>query len=209
MTESAGGTTFVVGLDRETVLRRRALVRKIQWIGGWISAILAAIGTSLALVFVLYAGFIHPGAGLWPFAVLMLLSLLPLAFITTQSLRLTADRRRWYAAAELPPFAMRMSPAALELGCEGAPTPVVLPWEAIKGFKVRERFGEPVLEIALNPGGGVGATGLDHPAAKAALQPNRMLKSPGFVAVAALDQPLEAIDQALRTFSGGRTAILR
>lgn len=204
MTEPAGATTFVVGLDRDTVLRRREVVRKIQWVGGWVSAVLAAIGVGLAVIFVVYAAFVYPGEGMWPYAVLMLLSLLPLAFITATSLQLTANRKRWYDATELPPFAMRMSPDALELGCEGAPAPVVLPWDVVKGFKVRQRFGEPVLEIALNPG----VPDLVHPAARAALQPNRLLKSPGFVAVAALDQPVEAIDQALRHFSGGRTAIL-
>ncbi|WP_328996322.1 hypothetical protein OG394_16885 [Kribbella sp. NBC_01245] len=205
MTEPAGATTFVVGLDRDTVLRRREVVHKIQWVGGWVSAILAAIGVVLAVIFVVYAVFVHPGADMWPFALLMLLSVLPLAVINARSLRLTADRKRWFAAAELPRFAMRMSPSALELGVEGAPAPVVLPWDVVKGFKVRQPFGEPVLEIALNPG----VSGLDHPAAKAALQPKRMLRSPGFVAVAALDQSVEAIDAALRQFSGGRTAILR
>lgn len=208
MTEPAGATTFVAGLDRDTVLRHREVVRKIQWVGGWVSATLAAAGVALAVIFLVYAAFIYPGTGMWPFAVLMLLSLLPLAFITAKSLQVTAQRKRWYAAAELPSFAMRMTPAVLELGCEGAPVPVVLPWEVVKGFKVRQRFGEPVLEIALNPVAS-DVSGLDHPAAKAALQPNRLLKSPGFVAVAALDQPVEAIDQALRHFSGGRTAILR
>jgi hypothetical protein len=204
MTEHAGVTTFVVGLDPDAVLRRRQLVRRIQWVGGWVSLSMSVIGLGLAVFLALYAGLVRPMAGMWLFGVLIFVSVLPMVVLTTMSLQLTAARQRWYAENGIPAFAVRMSPACLEVGCDGAPGPVVLAWDAVKGFKVRHAFGAPVLDVVLHPG-----VVLDHPAAKAALQPNKLLKLPGLAPLAALDQPVEAIDQAARHFSGGRTALLR
>lgn len=39
------------------------------------------------------------------------------------------------------------------------------------------------------------------------LWPGKRTKTPGFYGVASLDQPVEAIDQALRSFTAGRVAI--
>jgi hypothetical protein len=103
-----------------------------------------------------------------------------------------------------------MSPAALELGVEGALAPVVLPWQAVQGFQLRRRYGQQTLEVVLHPNvspTSPGITGLDQPAAQASLQPGKWLKSAGFYGVASLDQPVDAIDQALRYFSSGQVAL--
>lgn len=199
--------TFVVGLDRAEVLRRRATVRRTQVFGIWVTgvgfAIMAGFVLGMAIGFDL-------GGGMWWFAILIVVSMLPLLFSVEQSRRRLAASKKWFAGAELPPWAMRMSSQALELGCEGAPMPVVLPWQAVQGFKQRRRFGQPVLELVLAPGvgpGTPGVSGLEQPAAASALTPSKMVKPIGFYGVAALDQPLGAIDQALRSFSGGRVGV--
>ncbi|TCO26412.1 hypothetical protein EV652_107304 [Kribbella steppae] len=196
--------SFVVGLNRAEVLRRRAIVRRTRQIGGAVTLFLSAICVGLAIG--LAAGFPE----YWPFAVLIAVSMLPVALPTLKSLNASAQLKRWYDANDLPPFAFRMTPAALELGVEGAPAPVVLPWPAVIGLRQQRKFGQPILEVVLQQGvtpTSPGVSGLDQPAARATLQPSKWIKTAGFYGVASLDQPVEAMDQALRHFSQGQAAL--
>ncbi|HYU86907.1 MAG TPA: hypothetical protein VEK80_19035, partial [Kribbellaceae bacterium] len=78
-----------------------------------------AIG-AVGIVGALYALIAFRGSGLWPFALLLIAAMVPLVLSTVLALRLDAERQRWYDASEVQPVAMRMSPKALELACEGA-----------------------------------------------------------------------------------------
>jgi hypothetical protein len=200
--------TFVVGVDRAAVLGRRERVRRIQRRGGWITLAIGGVGILVALV----ALVAFPGAGLWPFAVLLILSMSPLVASTVLALRLDKERQRWYAAHELPPVAMRMSPRGLELACEGAKYPVMLPWPTVRGFKQEKVLGQYVLDLQLAPGIGAttaGVRGLDQAAVRAVVKPSPLLKPTGLYLVNALDQPIHVIDQALQHFSDGKATITR
>ncbi len=48
-----------------------------------------------------------------------------------------------------------------------------------------------------------------QPAAQATLKPSKWVKTAGLYGVPSLDQPVEAIDQALRHFSNGTAAVAR
>jgi hypothetical protein len=208
MSERVPVQTFVVGVDRAAVLARRDRVRRDQRRGAWITLGIGAVGILAAL----YALIAFPGAGLWPFAVLLILSMLPLVASTVLALRLNAERQRWYAASELPPVAMRMSPKGLELACEGAKYPVILPWPTVRGFKQEKLFGQYVLDLRLAPGIGAttaGVRGLDQAAVRAVVKPSPLLKPTGLYLVSALDQPVHVIDQALKHFSDGQAGISR
>jgi hypothetical protein len=196
--------SFVVGLRTDEVLRRRATVRRTRMIGGSVVLFLTAIGLGLAVALTIMLG------DYWAIGLLMIFSMLLIAVPSLKAMRVSAALKRWYDASELPPFALRMSPAALELGVEGALAPVVLPWQAVQGFQLRRRYGQQTLEVVLHPNvspTSPGITGLDQPAAQASLQPGKWLKSAGFYGVASLDQPVDAIDQALRYFSSGQVAL--
>lgn len=198
--------SFVVGINQEAVLRRRATVRRYQRRGAWFTLTIGAIG----IVGALYALIAFRGAGLWPFALLLIASMAPLVLSTVFALRLVADRERWYATNDLQPVAMRMSPKALELACEGAAYPVILPWPTVKGFKQTKVFGQFVLDLQLAPGIGAttaGVRGLDQPAVRTVVKPSPLLKPAGLYPVNALDQPIHIIDQALKHFSGGRAGV--
>jgi hypothetical protein len=208
MSEHVPVPTFVVGIDREAVVRRRELVRRVQRPGAWITLAIGVVGILGALA----ALIAFPGAGLWPFALLLVASMIPLVLSTVQALRLDADRQRWYAANEVPPVAMRMSPKGLELACDGAAYPVLLPWPTVKGFRQVKVFGQFVLELQLAPGIGAttaGVRGLDQPAARTVIRPNPLLRATGLFLVSALDQPVHVIDQALKHFSDGRAGVVR
>jgi hypothetical protein len=197
---------FVVGTDREVLLRRRQIVRKVQRRGAWVTLMIGAIGVIAAL----YALIAFRGAGLWPFALLLIAAMVPLVLSTVLVLRLDAERQRWYDATELQPLAMRMTPKALELACEGASYPVVLPWPTVKGFRQQKLFGQYALELQLAPGVGAttaGVRGLDQPAVRTVVKPNPLLRPTGLFLVKALDQPVHVIDQALKHFSGGRAGV--
>jgi hypothetical protein len=198
--------SFVVGLNQAEVLRRRAIVSRIRRIGSSLTLVLSAIGMGLAVMLTVMLG------QMWMIGLLLIASMLPLVFSAVKGLQVSAESKRWYDASGMPPFAMRMSPAGLELGCEGAPAPVVLPWPAVQGFRYQRKLGQPVLEISLAPGvtpSSPGVSGLDQPAARATLQPRRWIKTAGFYGIASLDQPVEAIDQALRYFSQGLAGVSR
>ena len=200
--------TFVVGVDQAAVMARRERVQRIQRRGAWITLAIGAVGILLAL----YALIAFRGAGLWPFALLLILSMLPLVASTLLALRLEKERQRWYAANELPPVAMRMSPKGLELACEGAKYPVTLPWPAVRGFKQEKVLGQYVLDLQLAPGIAAttaGVRGLDQAAVRAVVKPSPLLKPTGLYLVSALDQPVHVIDQALKHFSDGKATITR
>ncbi|TDD28176.1 hypothetical protein E1218_07870 [Kribbella turkmenica] len=202
---SADGA-FVVGIDRGAVLHRREIVRAVQRRGAWITLVLGAVGI-LAAVYALVA---FRGAGLWPFAVLLIAAMAPLVVSTMLALRLQTERQRWYDANELQPIAMRMTPKALELACEGAAYPVVLPWSTVRGFRQEKLFGQYALELELTPGVGAttaGVRGLDQPAVRTVVKPNPLLRPTGLFLVKSLDQPVHVIDQALRHFSGGTAGV--
>jgi hypothetical protein len=61
----------------------------------------------------------------------------------------------------------------------------------VLGFRRKRKLGQPLLQVAVQPG----VPGLSGRA--------------GVYSVAALDQPVEAIDQALRYFSNGVATIQR
>jgi hypothetical protein len=206
--ENGAGQAFVVGIDRAAVLSRRETVRKAQQRGALITAVIGGVGILLAIA----ALVAFRGAGLWPFALLLILSMVPLVLSTVQSRRLAADRKRWYAANELPPLAMRLSPKGLELACDGAEFPVILPWKTTLGFKQEKVFGQFVLNLVMARGAGAttaGVRGLDQAAVRALVKPSPLLTPVGMFAVSALDQPVHIIDQALRHFSDGRACIAR
>lgn len=208
MSEQESVQTFVVGIDRDAVLQRRAVVGKVQRRGAWVTLVIGALGIVVALA----ALVVFRGAGLWPFALLMIAAMVPLVLSTVLALRQDKERQGWYAANELPPVAMRMSPKGLELAVEGAAYPVMLPWATVEGFRQEKIFGQYVLELQLAKGIGAttaGVRGLDQPAVRAIVKPNPLLKPTGLYLVKALDQPVHVIDQALKHFSGGKTSIVR
>jgi hypothetical protein len=197
---------FVVGIDRDAVVRRREVVRKVQRRGAWVTLVIGAVGIIAAL----YALIAFRGSGLWPFALLLIAAMVPLVLSTVLALRLDAERQRWYDANALQPVAMRMSPKSLELACEGAAYPVVLPWPTVKGFRQEKLLGQYALELELAPGVGAttaGVRGLDQPAVRTVVKPNPLLRPTGLFLVMALDQPVHVIDQALRHFSQGQARV--
>ncbi|TCO26414.1 hypothetical protein EV652_107306 [Kribbella steppae] len=168
-----------------------------------------AIG-AVGIVAAVYALIAFRGSGMWPFALLLIVAMVPLVLSTVLALRLQTERQRWYAGNELQPVAMRMTPKALELACEGAAYPVVLPWQAVKGFRQEKLFGQYALELELASGVGAttaGVRGLDQPAVRTVVKPNPLLRPTGLFLVKALDQPVHVIDQALKHFSGGRAGV--
>jgi hypothetical protein len=198
--------SFVVGLNREEVVRRRRVVRRTRLIGGGIVLVLTAIGLGLSVWLTIALD------GLWMAGLLMIASMLVLGGTGLLSVRQALKGKRWYDASELPPYAMRMTSAALELGVEGAQAPVVLPWPAVVGLRQQRKFGQPILQVVLQPGvtpSSPGVSGLDQPAARATLQPGKLTKTAGFYGVPSLDQSVESIDQALRHFSNGLAAVAR
>jgi hypothetical protein len=175
---SERGEAFVVGLDREAVLRRREVIRSVQLRGAWVTLAIGAVGIVAAVA----AMIAFRGAGLWPFALLLIAAMVPLVLSTVLVLRLDAERQLWYAANELQPVAMRMSPKALELACQGAAYPVVLPWKAVKGFRQEKLFGQYALELELAPGVAAttaGVRGLDQPSVRSIVKPNPLLRPTG------------------------------
>jgi hypothetical protein len=200
--------TFVVGLDRDVVLRRRQVVRTVERRGAWVTLAIGAVGI-IAAIYVLVS---FSGSGMWPFALLLILAMTPLVASTVLVFRIEAERERWYAANELQPVAMRMTAKALELACEGAAFPVVLPWSAVRGFRQQKLLGQYALELDLAPGVGAttaGVRGLDQPSVRSVVKPNPLLRPTGLFLVKALDQPVHIIDEALKHFSNGTAGVQR
>ncbi|MEV5965349.1 hypothetical protein AB0L70_26505 [Kribbella sp. NPDC051952] len=203
---SEDGEAFVVGLDRETALRRREVVRTVERRGAWATLAIGAVG----IVAAIYALVAYRGSGMWPFALLLIVAMIPLVLSTLMALRLQAERQQWYAANELQPVAMRMTLKGLELACEGAAFPVVLPWAAVKGFRQEKLLGQYALELDLAPGVGAttaGVRGLDQPSVRAVVKPNPLLRPTGLFLVKALDQPVHVIDEAMKHFSNGGAGV--
>lgn len=208
MSEQAPVQTFVVGIDREAVLRRRAVVRRGVRRDALLTGVIGAVGIGVAV----YAIVAFRGSGMWPFMLLLIASMLPLVTSTVLAFRLDAARQRWYAANELPPVAIRMSPKGLELACDGASYAVLLPWPTVRGLAHVKIYGQYVLDLRLHRGISAttaGVRGLDQPAVRALVRPNPLLRPIGMFPVNALDQPVHVIDQALRHFSDGKATVLR
>lgn len=208
MSEQESVQAFVVGIDRDVALQRRAVVRTVQRRGAWVTLAIGAFGILVALISLL----VFAGAGLWPFALILIAAMLPLVISTLLALRLEKLRQEWYAANELPPVAMRMSPKGLELAVEGASYPVMLPWPTVKGFRQVRIIGQIVLELELQPGVGAttaGVRGLGQPAVRAVVKPSPLLRPTGLYLLKSLKEPIPMIDQALKHFSGGTASILR
>ncbi|MFF0344498.1 hypothetical protein [Kribbella sp. NPDC004875] len=202
------GRPFVVGIDRDAVVHRRAVVRTVERRGAWVTLAIAVIGTVAAL----YALVAFRGAGMWPFALLLILAMVPLALSTVMVFRIQAERQEWYAANELPPVAMRISARGLELACDGAAYPVVLPWATVRGFRQQKLLGQYVLDLSLARGVSAttaGVRGLDQPSVRTVVKPNPLLRPIGLFLVTALDQPVHIIDEAMKHFSDGRAGIDR
>lgn len=202
------GQSFVVGVDRDAVLRRREVVRTVERRGAWVTATLGVIGIAAAV----YALVAFRGSGMWPFALLLIVAMLPLVFSTLLVYRVQADRQQWYDANELPPVAMRISVKGLELACDGAAYPVVLPWPTVRGFTQHKLLGQYMLDIALERGVGAttaGVRGLDQPSVRSVVKPNPLLRPTGMFLIKALDQPVHVIDEALRHFSNGAAGVQR
>lgn len=202
------GQPLVVGIDREAVLRRREVVRTVERRGGWVTAALGGVGIAAAV----YALIAFPGSGMWPFALLLIVAMVPLLLSTVLVYRVQAERQTWYDANELPPVAMRISAKGLELACDGAAYPVVLPWPTVRGFTQHKLLGQYMLDIALERGVSAttaGVRGLDQPSVRSVVKPNPLLRPTGMFLVKALDQPVHVIDEALRHFSNGKAGVLR
>ncbi|MFD7154424.1 hypothetical protein ACFV9C_07495 [Kribbella sp. NPDC059898] len=202
------GQAFVVGVDRDAVLRRREVVRTVERRGAWVTAILGGIGIIAAV----YALFAFRGSGMWPFALLLIAAMLPLVISTLLVYRVQADRQHWYDANELPPVAMRISGKGLELACDGAAFPVVLPWATVRGFTQHKLLGQYMLDLALERGVGAttaGVRGLDQPSVRSVVKPNPLLRPTGMFLIKALDQPVHVIDEAIRHFSNGTAGVQR
>jgi hypothetical protein len=188
------------------MLRRRRSVRRVRMIGGGFTLLLSTLGTGLSIALTIRMG------DMWIAGVLMIASMLLLFGSGLVPFVQWGKLKRWYAGTDLPPYALRMTAAALELGVEGAPAPVVLPWPAVVGFRRKRKLGQPLLQVVVQPGvtaAGPGVSGLDQPAVRALLRRSRRVKTAGIYSVASLDQPVEAIDQALRYFSNGVAAVAR
>ncbi|GAA0594420.1 hypothetical protein HPO96_06945 [Kribbella sandramycini] len=197
---------FVVGVDRQAVMRRREVVSTVLRRGAWATLVIGAIGI-LGAVYVLIT---MRYSGLWPFALLLILAMLPLVISTVLALRLDTERQRWYAAFPLQDVAMRMTDRGLELACDGAGYPVMLPWATVQGFQQKKLFGQYMLELSLAPGVGAttaGVRGLDQPAVRAVVKPSPLLHPIGMFLVKALDQPVHVIDQALKHYSNGNAGV--
>jgi hypothetical protein len=208
MSEQAPVQTFVVGIDRERSLRRREVVGRRLRVDAFVTGGIGAVGI-LAAVWSLIAFW---GSGLWPFAVLLIASMVPLVLSTVLAFRLEGDRRRWFAEVEAHGQAMRMSPKGLELAVDGAAYPVSLAWATVRGFQQLKIFGEYVLDLRLQPGAAAttaGVRGLDQAAVRAVVKPSPLLRPTGMFPVDALDQPVHVIDQALKHFSDGKASVLR
>ncbi|MEU8222101.1 hypothetical protein [Kribbella sp. NPDC048915] len=202
------GKPFLVGIDREAVLRRREVVRTVERRGAWITFVLGVVGIAAAV----YALVAFRGSGLWPFALLLVAAMVPLVLSTVMVYRLQAERAEWYDANELPPVAMRISAKGLELACDGAAYPVVLPWGTVRGFTQHKLLGQYMLDLALVRGVSAttaGVRGLDQPSVRSVVKPNPLLRPTGMFLVKALDQPVHVIDEALKHFSNGTAAIQR
>jgi hypothetical protein len=108
--------------------------------------------------------------------------------------------------------AMRISAKGLELACDGAAFPVVLPWATVRGFTQHKLLGQYMLDLALVRGVGAttaGVRGLDQPSVRSVVKPNPLLRPTGMFLVKALDQPVHVIDEAIKHFSGGAAGVLR
>lgn len=198
----------MIGIDRDAVLRRREVVRTVERRGGWITLAIGLVGITAAV----YALIAFKGSGMWPFALLLILAMTPLILSTVMVLRLQAERKHWYDANELQPVAMRMSAKGLELACDGAAYPVMLPWATVRGFRQQKHLGQYVLELSLVPGAGAttaGVRGLDQPSVRTVVKPNPLLRPTGLFLVKALDHPVHVIDEALRHYSGGTASVER
>ncbi|NIK61808.1 hypothetical protein [Kribbella shirazensis] len=198
--------SFVVGLKRDEMLRRRSTVRRVRTISGGFTLLISLVGLALSIWLTFRLG------GSWIMGMLMI-SCMVFLFATSLVPFVQRDKlKRWYTGTDLPPYALRMTAAALELGVEGAPAPVVLPWPAVVGFRGTRKLGQPILQVVVQPGvtaASPGVSGLDQPAVGALLRRSRRVKTAGIYSVASLDQPVEAIDQALRYFSNGVAAVAR
>jgi hypothetical protein len=198
----------VVGIDRDAVLRRREVVRTVERRGAWVTAVLGVVGIAAAG----YGLIAFRGAGMWPFALLLIVAMIPLLLSTVLVFRLQAARQVWYDANELPPVAMRISARGLELACDGAAYPVVLPWPTVRGFTQHKLLGQYMLDLALVRGvsaATAGVRGLDQPSVRSVVRPNPLLRPTGMFLIKALDQPVHIIDEALRHFSNGTAGIQR
>lgn len=199
---------FVVGIDREAVVRRREVVRTVERRGAWVTLAIGAAGIAAAI----YGLFAFSGAGMWPFALLLILAMIPLVLSTVMVFRIQAERLQWYAANDLQPVAMRMSVKGLELACDGASYPVVLQWQAVRGFRQQKLLGQYMLDLDLAPGvsaTSAGVRGLDQAAVRSVVKPNPLLRPTGLFLVKALDQPVHIIDEAMKHFSGGTAQVKR
>ncbi|TCC27175.1 hypothetical protein [Kribbella speibonae] len=198
--------SFVVGLRRDEMLRRRRTVRRVRMISGGITLLISMAGLALSIWLTFRLG------GSWAMGAMMIACMVFLFGTSLVPFVQQGKLKRWYAGADLPPYALRMTAAGLELGVEGAPAPVVLPWPAVVGFRRKRKLGQPLLQVVVQPGvtaDSPGVSGLDQPVVRALLRRSRRVKTAGIYSVASLDQPVEAIDQALRYFSNGVAAVAR
>ena len=202
------GAPFVVGVDRDAVIRRREVVRTVERRGAWITLAIGVVGIAAAV----YAMLAFRGSGMWPFAILLILAMIPLVLSTVMVYRLQAERQQWYDANDLQPVAMRMSLKGLELACDGAAYPVVLQWQAVRGVRQQKLLGQYVLDLDLAPGVSAttaGVRGLDQAPVRSVVKPNPLLRPTGLFLVKALDQPVHIIDEAMKHFSGGTAQVRR
>lgn len=198
---------FVVRLDRATVIAKRAGARRANRVSLGISIVGGVILLALGVLSLAWA-LTSDGS-----LVLGLIGVAGLAFLggAVAQARVLRRARPWYEATDLPDEIIRMTPDGMQLGSESAAEPVWLPWPAVAGFRYGQSFGQPILTLLLTPGvtpATPGVRGLDQPEVASAFGPGRRRRGI-FYGLAALDQSVEAIDAAMRSFTNGRAGVLR
>jgi hypothetical protein len=199
--EEAAIDEFVVEVDQDAVKRARTTMLRAMTVSAWVSLVGAAIIAGLTAVLLRLAG---------PVVLLNAVAALLLATSGTRTLRNLRNLRAVWADLGVAPVAMRLSGTGLRLSIDAAPDSIFLPWSTVQGFRLVRRGGHRVLVVDLAPGIGVGSpgvTGLEHPDVQRVLN-RKVLGVKGLrTAVAVLNQPVSAIDQALAHYTGGRVRV--
>ena len=199
--EEAAIAEFVVEVDQLAVQRARTTMLRATTVSAWANLVGAGIIAGLSAVLL---GLASPVGPLYAAAALLL------GMSGARSLRNLRNLRAAWAGLGVAPVAMRMSGAGLRLSTDAAPDSIFLPWSTVQGLRLVGRGGHQVLVVDFAPGVGVGSpgvAGLEHPDVQRVLN-RKVLGVKGLrTAVAVLNQPVSAIDQALAHYTGGRVRV--
>lgn len=195
---------FIVRIDRDVVRAKRAVSRRASVVG----VVAMLIG---GLVIVGLAVTLFAGTGSADALMIGVPGLIFLGGAVAQA-RVIKRGTPWYEGTELSDEAIRMTPDGMQLRLEDTEAePVWLPWHTVAGFQLRRPFGQPILSLRLAPGvtaATAGVRGLDQPAVVRAFGPSNRRRGLSYGA-AVLDQPVDAIDLAMRSFTDGRSGVGR